>query len=109
MNLVIYRKSDGKPLLHERISSFLTKETYNPSYNFEHIVKNHGGTKEDYDILWFDDVDPKIYTHEFTIQNGEVVFGEEKVIEEPTKPQPTPEERLKSLEDAVLFLSLGGM
>lgn len=65
-------------MLQEGIPSNHTKETYDLSHNFDHVVKNRGGTKEDYDILWLDEVDPRIYTHEFIIKNGQIVFGAEK-------------------------------
>lgn len=94
LNIIIYKKENGHPFLQESISSFYKKESYNPSPNIEHVVKNHGGTKEDYDILWLDEVDPKVYTHEFIIQNREIVFGAEKVFEEPLH-EPTDIEKLQ--------------
>jgi hypothetical protein len=112
MNFIIYKKADGKPLVKEEISTFLTKETYDSTRNFEHVVKNYGGTKEDYDILWIDEVDPKIYTHEFTVQNSEIIFGEEKVIEELPK-EPTEIEKLQkelqATQEAIDFLLMNTM
>jgi hypothetical protein len=94
--IIIYRKSDGKPLIQETISSFLTKETYDSNRNYEHVVSNFGGTKDDYSEIWVSDkeIEKKTKTHEFTVVNGEIVFGEEKVIEEPPR-EPTEIEKLQ--------------
>jgi hypothetical protein len=82
--LIIYRKSDGKPMLQESISSFFTKETYDASLNYKHIISNHGGVKDEYAEIWVEneEIERRTLTHEFSIANDEIVFGEEKVIEE---------------------------
>lgn len=105
--LIIYRKADGIPLLQETISSFYTKESYVNTHNYEHIIKNHGGLIEDYDEIWLEDesIIQRTYTHEFTIIKGEIVFGAEKIIEEPLG-EPTAEERIEALEQEKLALQL---
>jgi len=82
--LIIYRKSDGQPFLQEAISSFFTKETYDSTHNYDHVVKNFGGIKGDYSEIWLDDesIIQKTYTHEFTVQNGKIIFGAEKVVDD---------------------------
>ncbi|WP_313803630.1 hypothetical protein [Cytobacillus sp.] len=107
MHIIIYRKSDGQSLLQETASSFFTQETYDSTHNIEHVVKTHGGVKEDYSEIRLVDetIIQKTVTHEFTIVNGEIVFGAEKVIEAPPK-EPTPDERIKALEEERLGLQL---
>lgn len=110
MHIIIYRKSDGKPFLQETISSFFNneKEIYDSTLNYEHIVKNHGGIKEDYSEIWLEDetIIQKTYTHKFTIVNGEVVFGDEIVIEEPEK-EPTQDDYLLDLDYRLSTVELG--
>lgn len=107
MELIIYRKSDGQPLVQEGISSLFTKETYDSTNNYDHVILKDNGTKEDYAEIWVEDIATiqKTITHEFTIQNGEIVFGAEKIIEESPN-VPTPEERIKALEKERLGLQL---
>jgi hypothetical protein len=107
MELIIYRKSDGRPLAQEGITSFYTQDTYDSTHIYEHIIEKFKGEKEDYSEIWLEDelIIQKTFTHEYTIQNDELVFGEEKTFED--APQvPTPEERIKALEEERLYLQL---
>ncbi|MEH7392385.1 hypothetical protein [Bacillus sp. JJ1474] len=92
---IIYRKTDGKPMLQETLSSIHDKETYTFETELNHVVKHHRGSIEDYDVAWVDDneVTQKTYTHEFKVLKGEIVFGAEKIIEEPPI-EPSPLEKL---------------
>ncbi|WP_419392873.1 hypothetical protein [Cytobacillus praedii] len=104
---IIYRKSDGEPVLQEGLPSNFTIETYDTSYSLNRIVDHCGGVKGDYGLLWVKDenIINKTYTHEFTIQDGKIVFGVEKVVDDSPK-KPTPEERIKALEEERLYLQL---
>ncbi|WP_313803241.1 hypothetical protein [Cytobacillus sp.] len=110
MHIIIYRKSNGQPLLQETISSFFTveKEKYDTTYNYERVVKNHGGTKEDYTEAWLEDdeIVKKTITHEFTVVNGEIIFGNEKVFEELPK-EPSVDDYLLDLDYRLSTVELG--
>lgn len=108
MYLVIYRKSDSKPLLQEGISSFFTQETYDANENYNHVVRVYGGEKKDYDEVWIEDSEiiKKTLTYEYTIVNGEIVFGEEKVSEGPAREQ-TSDDYLLNLDFRLSSIELG--
>ncbi|MBY0122142.1 hypothetical protein [Bacillus sp. S/N-304-OC-R1] len=107
MHLIIYKKSNGEPLLQETISSFFTTELFNTKDSYEYVVKHFGGKNEEYSEIWLDDETTiqKTYTHEFKVQNGEIVFGNERIIEEPPR-EPTSGERIELLEQEKLTLQL---
>lgn len=110
MHIIIYRKSDGQSLLQETISSFFTveKETYDSTLNYERVVENHGGTKEDYSEIWLEDegIVKKTITHEFTVVTGEIIFGDERVFEEPPK-EPSADDYLLDLDYRISTVELG--
>lgn len=108
MYIIIYRKSDGQPFLQETISSYYKKGAYDPVHIYEHVTANHGGTKEDYfEILTEDEsIIQKTYTHKFTVVNGEIVFGDEIVIEEPEK-EPTLDDYLLDIDYRLSTVELG--
>lgn len=85
--LIIYLKSTGKPVQQEFISSFFEKAYYNVEPHYKHIIQNLGGTRTDYAELWLTDeaTTAKTLTHEFTVKNGAIVFGNKREV----KPQPT--------------------
>lgn len=105
---IIYRKSDGIPLLQEGVPSNFTKKTYDTSYSFNQIVNNCGGIKDDYSIYWIEDkeIEQKTKTHNFTIQKGEIVFGAEKIFEAPPK-QPSLDDYLLDLDFRLSTVELG--
>lgn len=102
MFLIIYQKSDGQPVLQESISSFLTPDSYDMSLSYGHVIRHLGGSKEDYGDLWVSDNTDiqKTFTHEFTILDGEIVFGDEKVSEE--SPQEPTEIEVLQQENVLL-------
>lgn len=76
MHFVVFERNTEKTFLLETLSTFYTKETYDYSRKLDYVAENNGGTRQNYDILWTDD--NRVYTHDFTIKNGVIVFGEQK-------------------------------
>lgn len=105
--ILVFRKTDDFIVNQEMISSFFSKETFDTTKMYEEIVSQLGGVKSDYSEVWIEDEEDinKTFTHDFTIQNGKVVFGTEKPIPEP-EPQPPSEIELLQQENLTLQLAL---
>ncbi|MFO1444066.1 hypothetical protein KDN24_12810 [Bacillus sp. Bva_UNVM-123] len=78
--IIIYNKAKLKI-----VSTVASNETIEEVIEKD-AIRNFGGKIDDYASieLTVEEV-AKTSTHEFTIVNGQIVFGDEKVIEEPPK------------------------
>jgi hypothetical protein len=78
--ILIYRIEDSWPVGVATDSAAIDYEIKRS------VIPSFGGIESDYSYIELpDDEYAKTRLHEFTIQNGEIIFGEEKVIEEPPK------------------------
>ena len=69
-------------------------------------IPSFGGKEEDYGFIEADEKTyKKLSDYHFTIVDGEIVFGEKKIKEDQPQ-EPTPEERIKALEEERLGLQL---
>lgn len=94
MALIIYKKTTGEPMEMQKLDLF--PEGFPDADPFiNSVISAFGGTVEDYDVFRLHDIEDaeivdKTFTHEYTIQNGEVVFGDVKPTPEPPTPEPSP-------------------
>jgi hypothetical protein len=95
----IYQKSDGQPLLIESKPSNISLDDFDTKSKIDHVINKHGGEEADYDIKFVEDVEvfTKMLTHEFIVVDGEIIFGDKKVFEEPPQP-PSVDEKIESLQ-----------
>lgn len=90
--LIIYNKSTGVVVSNQGMNNLYPLGVPNIENILNHVVTQHGGAHSSYGIIRLHDIDDKTIaektiTHEYTIQNGEIVFGAERPIPEP-EPQP---------------------
>ena len=93
--LIIYRKQDGKIIDNQGINSSFPLGIIDTDYLIQYIIKQFGGKESDYGLFRLHDVDDiekveKTFTHEYSIIDNEIEFGELKPIPEP-EPQPPSE------------------
>lgn len=98
--LFIYRKSNGVVLNTPYTNSVFPNGEPDEGKIIEGIVLEHGGTVGDYDFLRIHDekdaeIVNKTFTHEYTIQNGQVVFGNVKPVPQPEPQPPSEIEKLR--------------
>lgn len=108
--LIIYRKSDGVVVDNQGTNSLYPLGIPEATILIDYIAKKNGGNIEDYEVLRLHDIDDieivnKTFTHEYSIQDGQIVFGEEIPIPEP-EPQPPSEVEILQQENAMLQMSM---
>lgn len=108
--LIIYEKSSGNILNNQGIVQGFPLGMADTSMLIDSLVEQLGGTEEDYGVFRLHDEEnkeivEKTFTHDYTIQNGEIVFGAEEIIPEP-EPQPPTEIELLKQENLALQLAL---
>lgn len=98
--LIIYKVSSGEVVENQGILDSYPQGINDIDPVIENITMRFGGNMEDYSILRLNDIEnadlvKKTFTHEYTVQNGEIVFGELKPISEPEPQPPTEIEKLR--------------
>src|SRR5690606_13622323 len=92
MGVVIYRNTDSKIMLE-----FLQWPLYQTDI-FENFINTNGFKKEDYTEVRLTQLQVyEGFLREIKIVDDKVVFGEEKIIEEPQK-EPTEKEKIEKLQ-----------
>jgi hypothetical protein len=102
---IIYNKADGLVKLTSATNSIFPNGLPDISLDMKNVIDLHGRTESDYDVLRLHDFEDaevvaKTFTHEYTVQNGEIVFGELKSIPEPEPQPPTEIELLQKKVEA---------
>lgn len=98
--LIIYNKSTGVVVSNQGFNNLHPLGVPNIENILNHVVTQYGGTHASYDVIRLHDINDKTIaektiTHEYTIQNGEIVFGDLNLIPEPEPEPPTEIEKLR--------------
>lgn len=98
--LQIYRIATGEVVDGGSTNQLFPEGAPDPSPMIQNVIELYGGTKDDYGILRLHDVEDaeivdKIFTHEYTIQDGQVIFGDRKPILVPEPKPPSEIEKLR--------------
>lgn len=107
--LIIYNKNTGEVVEGSVTNSMFPLGIPDASRVIENVVERFGGTSEDYAEFRLHDVEDAetinlIFTHEYRIENNEIVFGDEKVIPEPEPQPPSIEEQLAEKDKQIVEL-----
>ncbi len=97
--LIIYNKTTGQVVSNQGTNSLFPLGVENIQNILNYVVDQYGGNSSDYDSARLHDIEDadivsKTFTHEYTVQNDEIVFGVEKVFPEPEPQQPSETELL---------------
>lgn len=97
--LIIYKLADGIIIDNQGINSNFPNGVEDVKPLIDFIISTQGGKSEDYGVFRLNDTEDyeivaRTFTHEYTIQNGEIVFGVEKPIPVPEPQSPTETELL---------------
>lgn len=90
--LIVFSKETGEVINNSGTNSLYPLGPENESEILEDVISRFGGQQTDYGVLRLHDLDQadivsKTFTHEFTVQNGKIIFGAERIIEEPKPTQ----------------------
>ena len=108
--LLIYRKSTGEVVSNQGKLDGSPLGLDDTSILVNYVVSQFGGNKDDYGLFRLHDIEDaetvnKTFTHEYTIQDGQVVFGAEIILPEP-EPRPPSELELLKQENMTLQIAL---
>lgn len=108
--LIIYNKVNGRIVENTGKNSAFPLGIEDASFILENVIANNGGVEEDYGLFRLHDIEDsenveKTSSHNYSIQDGRIVFGELKPIPE-SEPQPPTEIELIQQENAMLQMSM---
>ena len=97
--LIIYKKSNGEVVDNQGTNETFPLGVPNVQPILDNVIANKGGASSDYDIIRLHDIEDsqnveKTSSHNYSIQDGRIVFGELKPIPEPEPQLPTEPELL---------------
>lgn len=114
--LIVYNIQSGEIVENHGTNSAFPNGRQDEEQVKIETVSKFGGTAADYGLFRLHDTEEnqliqKVYTHHYTIQNGKIVFGDEKPIQEPEPQLPTETEVLNDyivdVDYRVIMIELG--